>query len=161
MEHAKHIWRVVIILIVLLVVTVTVQHFSIPKSFGIEGHYRYDNVSEHMSKQLIHGDIAACRNCHDKVWEEKSGGKHASVSCEVCHEPLAYHVKGDKKVAAMPINRSYTLCAYCHQKLEARPKDFPQVSFKEHLIAQGMELSDKIPDKICITCHNSHIPVIK
>ena len=161
MKHTQHIWRAVIILIVLLVVFITIQHFLVPESFGLAGHYRYDSLSELMDKPIIHGNITACKKCHDNIQEERDKGKHVSVSCEVCHAPLAFHVKDDKKVDVMPINRSYTLCAYCHQKLEGRPKSFPQVTFKEHLVAQGAEILDKIPDKICITCHSVHSPSIK
>lgn len=153
MEHTKHIWRAVIILLALPIVFITVRHFLVPPSFGAEGHYRYDSLSEHRDHPVIHGSTTACRECHESADAEKGKGKHVSLSCEVCHAPLALHVKDGKKIADMPKNKSYTLCAGCHQQLEARPKDFPQIDVEKHPAEQGGSLEDG-----CVTCHDGHNP---
>jgi hypothetical protein len=88
--------------------------------------------------------------------------RHTSVSCEVCHEPLASHVKDNKKVRDMSINKTYTLCAYCHQLQPAKPKNFPQKDFKKHLVEQeqpGLDTADG--KEICIVCHDPHNPAAK
>lgn len=154
MEHTKHLWRAVIIICMIPIGFVIVRHFMVPPSFGLYGFYRFDNVAEQMDKSLIHGNPTACQNCHDEVWQKRSKGKHIAVSCETCHAPLTLHIKDDEKSAVMPTDRSYSLCATCHQWLAARPKDFPQVIINEHLEEVGAEMSEGV----CLDCHNSHNP---
>ncbi len=161
MEHTKHVWRAALLLAALPVLFLVVRHFMLPSSFGQAGYYRYDSIGEYMNLPLVHGAAGACQKCHEAEQKEVRGGKHASVSCEVCHGPLADHAQGDKKTAVMPVLRSAALCAYCHQKLEARPKTFPQVDFKAHLAEQGADPNIKMTGKICLTCHESHNPSAK
>ena len=51
----------------------------------------------------------------------------------------------------MPVDRSYTLCARCHRKIEGRPAKFPQVVLDQHVPA-ALEVG------ICLQCHNPHSP---
>ena len=154
MEHAKHIIRAVLLLLLVAVVFVLVRHFAIPETFGAYGHYRFGNVAEHAAVNPIHGASGACADCHDQEAEVLSDGKHHSVSCEVCHAPLGTHVVGDEQVAEMPVHRSYLLCARCHHRLAARPKDFPQVVLTEHVTEAGAEMTETV----CSECHDAHNP---
>ena len=78
-----------------------------------------------------------------------------SVSAETEAEETA------KENAAMPINRSHELCAYCHQKLETRPASMPQVDPREHLEALDMLAPDeKIEEAMCGACHDGHDPSV-
>lgn len=159
MEHTKHIWRAILIVIIVTIGAVVVRHFLMPKSFGMQGFYRYDSLAEFMDKPVIHGSLTACQECHSEIFETKIQGGHASVSCEVCHAPLTVHVKEDTKIAAMPTNSSHVLCAYCHQELRARPESLPQVDITEHLAALELAPSgDEIPEGVCIVCHDVHDP---
>ncbi len=161
MEHTKHIWRAVLIILCLPVGYVLARHFLMPKSFGKAGHYRFDALVEIAAKEPVHGDPdskKACGKCHKEQVEEKGGGKHAEVSCEVCHGPLSRHVQGETKTAEMPVNRTHALCTTCHLKLEARPKGFPQIDVLEHLTKQQGSVPEKIAANVCKKCHASHSP---
>ncbi|MFQ5804975.1 MAG: cytochrome C [Phycisphaerae bacterium] len=154
MEHTKHIIRAVLLLAVIAVAFVFVRHFAIPESFGEYGHYRYRSVDEHRSKPPVHGAPEACLECHDEEGEIWSEGKHGSVACEVCHAPLGSHVEANERVAPMLVQRTYDLCAWCHRRLVARPKDFPQVVIPGHGTEKGAEMSEDM----CLECHDAHNP---
>lgn len=154
MEHAKHIIRAVLLLVLAAVAFVLVRHFLYPKSFGVHGHYRFDSVAEYAAQIPAHGAPDACADCHDEEAEVKADGKHASVSCEVCHGPLRTHVEEDAKVAAMPVSRSHELCGVCHRRLVARRDGFPQVVFIDHVKERGAEMTEAV----CLECHDAHSP---
>ena len=154
MEHTKHIVRAVLLLLLIVVVFVFARHFAIPETFGTYGHYRFANVMEQASKEPVLGAVGSCDDCHDEEAQTVSEGKHGSVSCESCHAPLSTHVEADQMVAAMPVVRSYSLCGWCHQRLVARPKEFPQVVFAEHVTEHGLELNETV----CLECHDAHNP---
>jgi hypothetical protein len=152
MEHTKHIWRAALLLVVLLTAVVVGRHFLVPASFGEMGYYRYDALFEHMAKEPRHGDPDACGACHEDVAAAKADGAHAPVSCEACHDALATHVKDDEKIADMRIDRSWQLCANCHQKLDGRPAFIAQVDLTEHLELQP---GQPVPDEACVACHDT------
>lgn len=156
MEHAKHIVRAVLLLVLVGVAFVFVRHFAIPESFGLYGGYRYNSLGEHvMGVSPVHGAPGACANCHDEETRVVSAGKHHAVSCEVCHAPLGTHVQVDERVAEMLTQRSSRLCARCHARLAARPADFPQVVLPDHVTEQGVEMAEEV----CWECHeNAHSP---
>ena len=152
MEHTKHLWRITLLLILLFFAVVIVRHFMVPKSFGEMGFYRFDALFDESSREIVHGAPGACGECHDDIAEAKASGIHADVRCEVCHAPLATHVKDDEAIAPMKINRSYKLCGYCHQHLKARPADMVQIDFREHL---ELGPAEAIPHEACVECHDA------
>ena len=154
MEHTKHIIRAVLLLVVAAVLFVFVRHFAIPESFGDYGHFRASSVDEYSTKVALHGAPGDCTDCHDEEAAAHSLGKHGSVPCEVCHGPLGVHVEDEQRVAAMPINPSVELCGWCHHRLVARPKTFPQVVFRDHVLEKGGEMTEVI----CLECHDAHNP---
>ena len=159
MEHTKHLWRAGAIAVFLTLAALLVRHLLVPESFGVDGFYRYDSLGEFMSKPVIHGGQASCEPCHSEQFETKMAGSHASVTCEVCHGPLARHVAEGAKTADMPVIRSHRLCAWCHQELVARPADMPQVDIVEHLRDFEMIPEDgALPEGICAECHDVHDP---
>ncbi len=155
MEHAKHIIRAVLLIVIGLLVFVVGRHFAIPESFGMYGSYRFDSVAEFTSDAPVHGAPGACAACHDEEAETLSGGKHSTVSCEVCHGPLGAHVRDNDWFAEMPVRRSHALCALCHERLAARPKEFPQVVLSDHVADGGAEMSESV----CSECHHAHNPI--
>jgi hypothetical protein len=159
MEHSKHIWRVLFILLFLLVGFVSARDFLIPASFGKAGHYRYDSLKTYMDYPVIHGGRNSCKGCHPKQYETASAGKHASLNCEACHGPLAWHVKDGARIAEMPRLASWKLCAYCHQTLAARPSSIKQVVFAKHIEEQGSEPGTEVAGKVCFLCHKPHSPL--
>ena len=150
MEHTKHIARAGLLLVLAAVAFVVVRHFAIPESFGMYGHYRFDSVREHAGKALVHGAPGVCRECHQEQAEALAEGGHSSVSCEVCHAPLDTAFDEDQHAPRMKVQESLKLCGWCHQRLVARPKDFPQVVLEEHVTAGGMELIEGV----CLECHD-------
>jgi hypothetical protein len=156
MEHTKHIIRFVLLLILAALVFVVVRHFLVPSSFGDYGHYRSDNIAEIAARPLAHGGPGACVECHadDAAWVAEE--EHKSVACEVCHAPLATHVAGGEKIADMPMRQTVELCAWCHQRLAARPETFPQVDLVEHVTEKGGVFAEQI----CWECHEyAHDPL--
>ncbi len=133
---------------------ILVRHFLYPETFGMYGHFRYASVAEFASIAPRHGAPEACDACHDEQAEARAAGKHSSVSCEVCHGPLAGHVEGDAWAATMPVQRSNDLCAWCHERLTARPKQFPQIVTSAHVTEKGAEMTEEV----CLECHDAHNP---
>jgi RNase P subunit RPR2 len=152
MEHARHVFRAILVLVIGIAAVSLTRGFLLPRSYGLYGPYRYDNVSEQANVRLPrHAGAISCGACHKKRLEELTAGAHKNVSCEVCHAPLASHVRDGAKVAAMSVDRSFTLCARCHRRLVARPAAFPQVDLPQHV--QG-----KLEGGVCLDCHNPHSP---
>jgi hypothetical protein len=152
MSHARHVFRVALVVAVLLAFTLIARGFLVPDSYGMHGDYRFDNVAEQMTARVpAHGGPAACGECHSAELEARTAGSHRTVSCEVCHGPLAMHVKDDGSVQAPLIDRSFTLCARCHRSVDGRPKGFPQVNLEEH-VGRAVE------GRVCLECHDPHSP---
>jgi hypothetical protein len=51
----------------------------------------------------------------------------------------------------MAVDRSFTLCARCHRKIDGRPATFPQVVLEQH-VPGGLE------GRVCLECHDPHSP---
>lgn len=153
--HYRHLLRAVVLVAGALLVFLLIRAFLVPHSFGQFGFFRGENLKEQASIPAVHGDPASCHECHDDQAKQIGGGPHAAVPCQDCHAPLAQHVT-EEGIKPMPMVRSHTLCARCHQKLEARPKTFPQIDFHEHLVSKNQSLED---ETICLNCHLPHSPL--
>jgi len=157
MEHARHVFRAALVLVVVIAAVSLGRGFLVPKSYGLHGSYRADNVQEQMNVRAPrHGGVASCAPCHAPQAGKRTAGSHRSVSCEVCHAPLSAHVADGKRSAAMPVDRSFTLCARCHRKVPARPEKFPQVVLEQHLQQQAAGAA--LEGKVCLDCHDPHSP---
>jgi hypothetical protein len=157
MEHARHVFRAILVLVVVIAVVAIGRGFLVPKSYGLFGAYRADNVQEQMNVRAPrHGGVASCATCHAPQAVKRAAGGHKTVSCEICHGPLSRHVTEGKRTAPMPVDRSYTLCARCHRKVLARPDKFPQVVLEQHL--QEQQAAGPVEGKICLDCHDPHSP---
>ncbi len=162
MEHTKHIWRAALIFLAIAVGGIVFRHFAKPESWGEEGFYRHDSLKEHMAKEPRHAeDLADCQACHKEQYKTRSEGPHATVSCEVCHEPLSKHATKNaetgelEKTADMYIDKDRALCENCHRQLRARPDTMPQIDPVEHLLEQaGIERHDPVAADVCFECHD-------
>ena len=155
MGHTKHLYRAFILIVLALLGAMVVRGFLIPNSFGINGHYREDNITEQMDQQMKFGDSEDCVKCHEEQFKELKSDKHENLSCEGCHDTLLSHVKKDEKVSDMLIDKSKKLCLKCHEFLISRPKTFPQIELKKHLSDQGAEDAKAV----CFDCHSPHLPL--
>ncbi len=150
MEHARHVLRAGFVLLVAIASFAVVRAFALPRSYGLHGPYRHDNVAEQAARAPRHAGAESCKDCHEKQWTQRVDGEvHMAVSCEVCHGPLAQHVSAGKKIAEMPVDRSWQLCARCHRKLQGRPAEFPQVVLEQHV-------KGSLEPGICRKCHEPH-----
>jgi uncharacterized protein with PIN domain len=152
MEHARHVFRVALVVVLALVVFMLTRGLLVPKSYGMYGPYRHDNVAEQMNaRKPAFGGAQACADCHVEQSKKRAAGRHKTVNCEVCHGPLRQHVKEDGSIDPMPVDRSFTLCTRCHRKLVTRPASFPQVVPEQHV-------NGPLEGKICLECHDPHSP---
>jgi hypothetical protein len=157
MEHARHVFRALLVLLVVVVAVSLGRDALRPKSFGKYGSYRADNVAEQMNvRPPQHGGAASCAPCHAPQATKRTAGRHQTVSCEICHGPLALHVVDGKRIAAMPRDTSFTLCARCHRRILGRPEKFPQVVLEQHVRDQGGALP--VQGRACLDCHDPHSP---
>jgi len=152
MEHARHVFRIALLVAIILTVVLLARGFLVPKSYGLYGRYRGANVAEQMNaRPVLHGGAAACADCHSDQAGKRSAGSHKNVSCEICHAPLGSHIKADGSVVKPPIDRSFNLCARCHRKVAGRPAKFPQVDLDQHV-------GGPVEGKVCLQCHDPHSP---
>ncbi|MBI4124584.1 MAG: cytochrome c3 family protein [Deltaproteobacteria bacterium] len=155
--HYRHLLRALILVAGACLVFFLLRAFLIPRSFGKYGFFRGDNLKEQADIPVVHGNPQACAECHDEQVKMIASGPHAGVPCQDCHAPLTQHIT-EEGIVPMPITRSYALCARCHQKLDARPKTFPQIDFQDHVAAKGKNWES---EDICLNCHRSHNPLKK
>jgi hypothetical protein len=120
--------------------------FFVPSDFGRYGHYRAGALDDVRSRPITFAGQAACSECHSDIAESRKASRHARISCEDCHGPLATHAAGDAPLKpAHPDGR--TACVSCHTKSRTKPQAFPQIDVAEHA-----------GDTTCIECHNPHAP---
>ncbi|HET8539291.1 MAG TPA: cytochrome C [Anaeromyxobacter sp.] len=156
MEHARHVFRVIFVLLLALVAFVLGRTWLVPKSYGLYGPYRFDNVAEQAAiRAPLHAGAASCAGCHEEKAKKLAAGVHQHVSCEVCHGPAGRHAKEGKVVAKAAIDRSFTNCARCHRKILGRPEKFPQVVLEQHVQQMG---PSALEGKVCLECHDPHSP---
>ncbi len=152
MEHARHVFRAALVLVVAMAAVTLGRGFLVPRSYGLYGPYRYDNVPEQMAvREPRHAGAESCKSCHEEKWAKRAEGGHKVVSCEICHAPLGRHVANGAVTAKMPVDRSFTLCARCHRKILGRPEKFPQVVLEQHV-------TEKLEGGVCLDCHDPHSP---
>ena len=82
----------------------------------------------------------ACFQCHQSQHDEWQETNHLTVGCETCHGPGRGHIDGEGKPS---FDTSREACGVCHDELDARPGDFPQVSLVQHNSQSS-----------CTACHN-------
>ena len=118
----------------------------IPKAFGQYGHYRPGALDLVRQRPIAYAGQQECVLCHDEEAKTRASGRHAHVSCETCHGPLAKHA-GDPAANVPKLPQVAGLCVRCHEKDTAKPRAFPQVVSVEH--SGGMACND---------CHKPHNP---
>ena len=126
---------------------IAARQVLVPKTFGEYGHYRAAAVDEIANLPESYAGITVCADCHDDKVEELHGGRHRTLSCEVCHGAALAHAEDPGEM--MPtIPRGRDFCPVCHGYNPARPSGFPQIVTSLHN-----------PGKPCMECHYPHQPV--
>jgi len=144
----RHIVRLVLILVVVLLLAVTSAHYLTDSSFYRFGHYRADAVPMLASDTPQFEGSASCRACHRPVSVTWSEGIHVVVQCEVCHGTAAGHP--DQKRLDVPTD-TVQLCTLCHEAMPSRPDTQPQIVVNQHPYPHEQSIA-------CTTCHNPHSP---
>ena len=160
MKHYNHIIRFAVILVLAVLGFLLVRSFLVPESFGIHGTYKYgfhrgDSDKEQESLPALYRGEDKCSECHADQAGEIAAGGHKSVTCEACHGVWQAHNSQIKAVVIKDV--SSDACLLCHEKLDARPKDFPQIkSLQKHMEEQEQELEEGMT---CTDCHSPHEPM--
>ncbi|MFZ3171168.1 MAG: hypothetical protein WA118_04225 [Carboxydocellales bacterium] len=151
----KPIFRVGLILFGVIVIFVTAQQLSIPKSFGQYGYFRGDNISEWAAQEGNYAPGNSCEKCHQNEVQILDQGDHKGLDCQICHGPGLKHlqkfqtsklkVEGTKE---LKVEGTEELCGICHRKMSGRSGDK----------IKTIELGIHNGGVVCIRCHNSHQP---
>ncbi len=88
------------------------------------------------------GKPKECLVCHTTGYDEKSGSWAAdTITCEACHNPI----QEDHPNHDMPVNRSNSLCAQCHNDSRFGWTDWKtSVHYQQNML--------------CSNCHDPHLP---
>lgn len=124
------------------------RSFFIPPDFGVYGHYRASALDDARVRPIAFAGQAACVECHSDIGDLRKTARHARVSCESCHGPLATHAAGEEPLKPARPDGLKT-CVSCHEQSRSKPPTFPQIVVADHA-----------GDNNCIECHNPHAPKI-
>ncbi len=159
MKHYNHIIRFAVILILAGIGFLLVRSFLVPDSFGIHGTYKYgfhrgDSDKEQEARPALYRGTDKCSQCHPDQTAEIAAGGHETVICEACHGVWQAH--NSKTMSIVNKDSSVDACLLCHLKLDARPKEFPQIeNLQKHMEEQEQEMEKGMT---CIDCHSAHEP---
>ena len=146
-KDREHLFRVAALFLVGIAAFFVAKALFVPKDFGVYGHYRAGALADNRARPISFAGQAACLECHSDVAEVKNTGRHARLSCESCHGPLAQHASGDVPKPPRPEGRA--ICIGCHTANKSKPRFLPQVVIADHA-----------PDGACTECHKPHAPKI-
>ena len=161
MKTYDHIIRFTILVVVVIIGFLIMRAYLVPDSFGVHGSYTYayyraDSEREQAALPLIYQGAQHCSSCHAPHRTLLDRGAHAMLDCESCHGNFKAHNNNTKE--RMAVTDPVSTCMLCHERLAARPADFPQIdSFAEHVAEQGDRLRQ---DTTCTTCHIPHAPLM-
>ena len=134
---------------VVLVVGLVGMAVVVPWVYGEYGFHPEENARSWAALTPQYADTAICQDCHEPQYAAWQGERHASVTCESCHGPLAEHA-ATAPVEAEPgslgvVAPDEALCAICHEQSPAKPIAFAQVDLAAHYSGGA-----------CLACHDSH-----
>ena len=121
----------------------------VPWVYGEYGFHPVENARTWAALTPSYADATVCQRCHEAQYAPWQGERHASVTCESCHGPLAKHAATAPREApagSLALEKpAEGLCAVCHEQSPAKPTAFAQVDLAEHY-----------PGAPCLGCHDSH-----
>lgn len=144
----SHLVRMAVLFVVGLTVFLVGRSFFVPADFGVYGHYRASALDDARARPIRFAGQAACVECHGDIGDLRKTARHAKVSCEACHGPLATHAAGEEPLKPVHPDGA-KICVGCHLKSASKPTAFPQIVVADHA-----------GDSTCIECHNPHAPKI-
>lgn len=178
-RETRHLWNLVLLLILGGAGFVVVRGQLVPETYGDRegryGPYRAAALEDAMAKPLVLISDATCHKCHEDVMHEREEAKHKSVRCYHCHGLAHEHVRLAEEAAKTPgkeippaeewdgdfltkidlfVTQDRKTCLVCHESIIGMPKDFQQIVVAEHLEEQG---ADEVESpNVCFECHGGH-----
>lgn len=136
-------------LVVVLGLAVVLSGAAVAIAYDQFGFHPERNALSWAALAPRYADGAPCSRCHAPQEDAWSASNHRTVSCQVCHGPLAAHAAetspgapaGSVTLPRVPEG----ICATCHERVLGRPKAVPQVALAEHY-----------PEASCTWCHDPH-----
>ena len=151
----NHVWRPLIVVLVLVGVLLIARSFIVPKDFGTQeqgfmyGFHRLSNEQEWKNMKVNYKfDINYCKGCHEDKVTMLQSSPHTIIPCEDCHGPAMDHPDNPPKLA---IDRSRGLCLRCHAQLP-----YPTSG---RAVIPGIDPDQHNPGVECVSCHNPHNPM--
>ena len=138
-----------IVLVTGLAFAATALAVVVPWAYGEYGFHPAENARTWAALAPSYADAAVCQRCHEAEYAPWIGERHATVTCESCHGPLAEHA-ATAPLEAPPGSLALEkpaegLCVVCHEESPAKPIGFAQVDLAEHNSGGS-----------CRGCHDSH-----
>ncbi len=136
-------------LVATLVVVSVALAVVVPWVYGEYGFHPTENARTWAALAPSYADATVCRRCHETQYATWVGARHASVTCESCHGPLAEHAATaplEAPAGSLAIAKpADDLCVVCHEQSPAKPDAFAQVALAKHYSGA-----------LCLGCHDSH-----
>jgi len=136
-------------LVAVLAVAFVALALVVPWVYGEYGFHPTENARTWAALTPRYADATLCQRCHGTEYAAWVGERHATVTCESCHGPLAEHAATAPREASAGslglAKPSVGLCALCHEQSPAKPTAFAQVDLAEHYAGAP-----------CLGCHDSH-----
>jgi len=121
----------------------------VPWVYGEYGFHPVENARTWAALTPRYADAVVCQRCHEAEYAPWKGERHATVTCESCHGPLAEHAATaplEAPAGALGLQKpGEGQCAVCHEQSPAKPTAFAQVDLAAHY-----------PGGPCLGCHDSH-----
>src|SRR5512143_3546650 len=92
----SHLVRMAMLFVAGIAIFLVGRSYFVPKDFGVYGHYRAGALDDARARPITFAGQAACVECHSDIGDLRKTARHAKVSCESCHGPLATHANGDE-----------------------------------------------------------------
>jgi hypothetical protein len=136
-------------LVALLAVASIALVVAVPWIYGEYGFHPEANARTWAALTPRYADAVLCARCHEAQYAPWQNERHAGVTCESCHGPLAEHAATaplEAPAGSLGIAKpGEDLCVVCHEKSPAKPEAFAQVDLAEHYTGST-----------CLGCHDSH-----
>ena len=148
----SHVWRPLVVVLVLLAVLLTARHFFVPADFGVYergfmySYHRKGSETDWENFKVKYKGKQYCADCHEEYAKNMSS-PHKIIQCENCHGPATDH---PDVVEKLPIDRARELCLRCHAKLQ-----YP-TSMRGDI--KGIDPLTHNPGQGCFKCHDPHHP---
>ncbi len=178
-RDTRHLWILLLLLIVGGAGAVMIRSQMIPETYGDAsgryGPYRAAALKEIAAQPSVLIADSVCHQCHQDVEEERVDSMHKAVRCIHCHGANIEHVDQARKADKSPgspispaekwdgnfltkidlyVTKDQKTCLVCHEYVIGMPKDFRHINVVDHLDEQGA--SEPESPETCFECHGGH-----